>query len=101
MRFDSAARARAYSHHSPGGLPGRAARGPPSQKGDLPSSGERMLNWSKVADARKGPIGKGPDIGQETRASHVLGAKGVFTQSRTLLDNRTRDGFVPAKAVEL
>jgi len=41
-------------------------------------------------------MGKGPGIGQETRASHVLGAKGVFTQSRTLLDNRTRDGFVPA-----
>ena len=47
--------ARAYSSHSPGQHSGSgSARLDLSQKGDLPSSGERViLIWSKVAGARK------------------------------------------------
>ena len=48
-----------------------------SQKGDLPSSGERVIFiWSKVAGALRG-YGKGPGIGQEAGASHVPGAGGL------------------------
>ena len=57
-RFDSRDYARAYSSHSLGQHSGPgSARLDPSQKGDLPSSGERVIFiWSKVADARKNPI---------------------------------------------
>ena len=54
-RFDSRDYARAYSSHSPGQHSGSgSARLDLSQKGDLPSSGERAIFiWSKVAGARK------------------------------------------------
>ena len=54
VRFDSRDYARAYSSHSPGYVSGSgSARLDLSQKGDLPSAGERAsFNWSKVTDAR-------------------------------------------------
>ena len=53
---DSPRVARAYSHHSLGLSSGSgSARLGLSQKGDLPSSGERRAFWSKVADARAKP----------------------------------------------
>jgi hypothetical protein len=56
-RFDSRDYARAYSSHSPGQHSGSgSARLDLSQKGDLPSSGERAIFiWSKVAGARERP----------------------------------------------
>jgi hypothetical protein len=42
-----------YSHYSPDRSSGSSsARRGLSQKGDLPSSGEHYLSWSKVVDAR-------------------------------------------------
>jgi hypothetical protein len=67
----------------PGYSPGRSsgsgsARLDLSQKGDLPSSGERIAFVGPRSPTRaKGPIGKGPGC-LETRASRVPGAKGVL-----------------------
>jgi len=70
VRFDSRGRRRAYSHHSPGLSSGSGgARLGLSQKGDLPSSGERafhLVQWSKVADARKAPIMGRPAVTQRS-----------------------------------
>ena len=52
-RFDSRGSRRPTRHHSPGLSSGSGgARLDLSQKGDLPSSGERIFIWSKVANAR-------------------------------------------------
>ena len=68
----------AYSHHSPGTSSGSgSARLGLSQKGDLPSSGERISQLVQGRRRAQKAIGKGPGC-LETRASHVPGAKGVF-----------------------
>jgi hypothetical protein len=71
---------------------GRAARGPAFLRKATCQAWRVLFSFGPRSPTRAPPYRER----QETRASHVLGAKGVFTQSRTLLDNRTRDGFVPA-----
>jgi hypothetical protein len=86
-----------HSYHSPDRSSGSgSARLDLSQKGDLPSSGEQIAYWSKVADARKARMGKGPGRREPGPPASFRGQRGGYIPKQDALSQSRPVGRIPA-----